>query len=117
MQAINAFINDTLLAGEVWNANGSVNNANVKGGFLALHRESSNVKEIRIKDLWAYGETVLGTGLNSIQGSILFLGKRTITVGNYEKIGSGMHLQGNYTALNFYNAINNYLSGENNTAN
>jgi len=117
MHAVNANIdgdstfNGTLVIGDAWNIDGSVNNQSARGSIIALSRRlSGDDYEIRIKNLSTYGRTYLGFS----GGEILFSGNRVYNGGTHTRIGIPA-IRGNYTAPELYNEIDHYFNAGNGT--
>jgi hypothetical protein len=102
----------TLKVGNVWNKNGGVANANARSSFLALNRDlTGDNRELRVKDLDAYGVTRLGKtdyNFDGVDNRIIMYGDRIITDGT--RTSCAFH-SGDYTAKNLFDLFERYLKG------
>ena len=76
MTAINALIKGTLLTGNAWNEDGSINKPEARGSFFALNKDlDGNNQEIRVKNLALYGDTIIGMNHGNKEATTVLGGK------------------------------------------
>ena len=102
VKVIDAIVNGTLVAGNVWDENGNLVNPNGRGSFAVINRNLNNY-EARAKHMYLYGTTFFYP-LGDNRSSAIFGVNATLREGCALRVAN--RVSGRFTSVaSFYNAI------------